>query len=376
MLNINYEAEPIVVTKISVRLEDLIQSPKVEEIEEKFVEVMKLTYGKEEPGKTLVTSNFKVVADKLVIECIEYNMDNYEANKKISEMKLPLKDVLFDEMGLEDSDQIMITKTDYVEPDGYGEEDDDEYFDPFVRVSIKMSPEYYNTVWTANELDRYNTEETLDHVGGQQIEPILVRPEEADKLVKIEEQYLASMFNSVGIPQELVDGCECQCPECEEQKDVGEELFNAICENVAKAANVPVDFLKGSTKLGMGDVPFKVPEVGTEAYKDLLVKRASELTGIPEEFFTQENLKDIDPEDLDEEQLEAIKKIIEIMNDPGKKTVFIDDYGNVYDEEEAEAYNIDNQEEKTASIDSEGRVHKVDDEGNEIVEENGESDDQ
>lgn len=335
MLNINYAVEPMVITKIGVKLDDIIESEKVSTIEDKFIEMIKESYGQEENNE-MITSNFKVSGDKLIIECINYNTNDYESNKKIAEMKLSLTDVLFTEMGLENNNQIKITKTELVEsPESDSLEYDEEYFDPYVTVSIKMTPEYYNTIWTENEVERFESPETLETVAGQRIDPIIVDNDQVEDILSIEEQYLSSMFASAGIPQELVDQViddECNCGDCE--PSLGDDsMRDYLMDRAASLMGLDYESIKErlSSELGLNnDIVDKVTQI-------VLSSKANN---------KEVSIDDIDVSTLTEDQINSLKHLLSILQDSNKMTLFVDNEGNCYTEEEVEKIKKEEEERK------------------------------
>lgn len=335
MLNINYAVEPMVITKIGVKLDDIIESEKVSTIEDKFIEMIKESYGQEENNE-MITSNFKVSGDKLIIECINYNTTDYESNKKIAEMKLSLTDVLFTEMGLENNNQIKITKTELVEsPESDSLEYDEEYFDPYVTVSIKMTPEYYNTIWTENEVERFESPETLETVAGQKIDPIIVDNDQVEDILSIEEQYLASMFASAGIPQELVDQViddECNCGDCEPSPG-SDSMRDYLMDRSASLMGLDYESIKErlSSELGLNnDIVDKVTQI-------VLSSKANN---------KEVSIDDIDVSTLTEDQINSLKHLLSILQDSNKMTLFVDNEGNCYTEEEVEKIKKEEEERK------------------------------
>lgn len=336
MLNINYAVEPMVITKIGVKLDDIVESEKVSTIEDKFIEMIKESYGQEENNE-MITSNFKVLGDKLIIECINYNTTDYESNKKIAEMKLSLTDVLFTEMGLENNNQIKITKTELIEsPESDSLEYDEEYFDPYVRVSIKMTPEYYNTIWTENEVERFESPETLETVAGQKIDPIIVDNDQVEDILSIEEQYLSSMFASAGIPQDLVEQViddECNCGDCEPSlgsDSIGEYLM----DRAASLMGLDYEYIKEriSSELGLNkDIVDKVTQI-------VISSKANN---------KEVSIDDIDVSTLTEDQINSLKHLLSILQDSNKISLFVDNEGNYYTEEEVEKIKKEEEERKT-----------------------------
>lgn len=325
MLNINYAVEPMVITKIGVKLDDIIESEKVSTIEDKFIEMIKESYGQEE-NNGMITSNFKVSGDKLIIECINYNTTDYESNKKIAEMKLSLTDVLFTEMGLENNNQIKITKTELVEsPDSDDLEYDEDYFDPYVTVSIKMTPDYYNTIWTDNEVERFESPETLETVAGQKIDPIIVDNEQVEDILSIEQQYLSSLFASTGIPQELVDQVvneECNC-EGDEPRVGNDKMRESLLNRATSLMDLDFDSIKDrlSKKLGLtNDMIDKVVQL-------ILSSKAND---------KEASINDIDVSSLTEEQVNAINHLLITLQKRDGMSLFVDNEGNCYTEEEVE----------------------------------------
>lgn len=335
MLNINYAVEPMVITKIGVKLDDIIESEKVSTIEDKFIEMIKESYGQEENNE-MITSNFKVSGDKLIIECINYNTTDYESNKKIAEMKLSLTDVLFTEMGLENNNQIKITKTELVEsPDSDDLEYDEDYFDPYVTVSIKMTPDYYNTIWTDNEVERFESPETLETVAGQKIDPIIVDNEQVEDILSIEQQYLSSLFASAGIPQELVDQVvdeECNC-EGDEPRVGNDKMRESLLNRAASLMDLDFDSIKDrlSKKLGLtNDMIDKVVQI-------ILSSKAND---------KEVSIDDIDVSSLTEEQVNAINHLLITLQKRDGMSLFVDNEGNCYTEEEVEKIKKEEEERK------------------------------
>lgn len=336
MLNINYAVEPMVITKIGVKLDDIIESEKVSTIEDKFIEMIKESYGQEENNE-MITSNFKVSGDKLIIECINYNTTDYESNKKIAEMKLSLTDVLFTEMGLENNNQIKITKTELVEsPDSDDLEYDEDYFDPYVTVSIKMTPDYYNTIWTDNEVERFESPETLETVAGQKIDPIIVDNEQVEDILSIEQQYLSSLFASAGIPQELVDQVvdeECNC-EGDEPRVGNDKMRESLLNRATSLMDLDVDSIKDrlSKKLGLtNDMIDKVVQL-------ILSSKAND---------KEASINDIDVSSLTEEQVNAINHLLITLQKRDGMSLFVDNEGNCYTEEEVEKIKKEEEERKS-----------------------------
>lgn len=336
MLNINYAVEPMVITKIGVKLDDIIESEKVSTIEDKFIEMIKESYGQEENNE-MITSNFKVSGDKLIIECINYNTTDYESNKKIAEMKLSLTDVLFTEMGLENNNQIKITKTELVEsPDSDDLEYDEDYFDPYVTVSIKMTPDYYNTIWTDNEVERFESPETLETVAGQKIDPIIVDNEQVEDILSIEQQYLSSLFASAGIPQELVDQVvdeECNC-EGDEPRVGNDKMRESLLNRAASLMDLDFDSIKDrlSKKLGLtNDMIDKVVQI-------ILSSKAND---------KEVSIDDIDVSSLTEEQVNAINHLLITLQKRDGMSLFVDNEGNCYTEEEVEKIKKEEEERKS-----------------------------
>lgn len=336
MLNINYAVEPMVITKIGVKLDDIIESEKVSTIEDKFIEMIKESYGQEENNE-MITSNFKVSGDKLIIECINYNTTDYESNKKIAEMKLSLTDVLFTEMGLENNNQIKITKTELVEsPDSDDLEYDEDYFDPYVTVSIKMTPDYYNTIWTDNEVERFESPETLETVAGQKIDPIIVDNEQVEDILSIEQQYLSSLFASAGIPQELVDQVvdeECNC-EGDEPRVGNDKMRESLLNRAASLMDLDFDSIKDrlSKKLGLtNDMIDKVVQL-------ILSSKAND---------KEASINDIDVSSLTEEQVNAINHLLITLQKRDGMSLFVDNEGNCYTEEEVEKIKKEEEERKS-----------------------------
>lgn len=335
MLNINYAVEPMVITKIGVKLDDIIESEKVSTIEDKFIEMIKESYGQEE-NNGMITSNFKVSGDKLIIECINYNTTDYESNKKIAEMKLSLTDVLFTEMGLENNNQIKITKTELVEsPDSDDLEYDEDYFDPYVTVSIKMTPDYYNTIWTDNEVERFESPETLETVAGQKIDPIIVDNEQVEDILSIEQQYLSSLFASTGIPQELVDQVvneECNC-EGDEPRVGNDKMRESLLNRATSLMDLDFDSIKDrlSKKLGLtNDMIDKVVQL-------ILSSKAND---------KEASINDIDVSSLTEEQVNAINHLLITLQKRDGMSLFVDNEGNCYTEEEVEKIKKEEEERK------------------------------
>lgn len=335
MLNINYAVEPMVITKIGVKLDDIIESEKVSTIEDKFIEMIKESYGQEENNE-MITSNFKVSGDKLIIECINYNTTDYESNKKIAEMKLSLTDVLFTEMGLENNNQIKITKTELVEsPDSDDLEYDEDYFDPYVTVSIKMTPDYYNTIWTDNEVERFESPETLETVAGQKIDPIIVDNEQVEDILSIEQQYLSSLFASAGIPQELVDQVvdeECNC-EGDEPRVGNDKMRESLLNRATSLMDLDFDSIKDrlSKKLGLtNDMIDKVVQL-------ILSSKAND---------KEASINDIDVSSLTEEQVNAINHLLITLQKRDGMSLFVDNEGNCYTEEEVEKIKKEEEERK------------------------------
>lgn len=336
MLNINYAVEPMVITKIGVKLDDIIESEKVSTIEDKFIEMIKESYGQEENNE-MITSNFKVSGDKLIIECINYNTTDYESNKKIAEMKLSLTDVLFTEMGLENNNQIKITKTELVEsPDSDDLEYDEDYFDPYVTVSIKMTPDYYNTIWTDNEVERFESPETLETVAGQKIDPIIVDNEQVEDILSIEQQYLSSLFASAGIPQELVDQVvdeECNC-EGDEPRVGNDKMRESLLNRATSLMDLDFDSIKDrlSKKLGLtNDMIDKVVQL-------ILSSKAND---------KEASINDIDVSSLTEEQVNAINHLLITLQKRDGMSLFVDNEGNCYTEEEVEKIKKEEEERKS-----------------------------
>lgn len=336
MLNINYAVEPMVITKIGVKLDDIIESEKVSTIEDKFIEMIKESYGQEE-NNGMITSNFKVSGDKLIIECINYNTTDYESNKKIAEMKLSLTDVLFTEMGLENNNQIKITKTELVEsPDSDDLEYDEDYFDPYVTVSIKMTPDYYNTIWTDNEVERFESPETLETVAGQKIDPIIVDNEQVEDILSIEQQYLSSLFASAGIPQELVDQVddeECNC-EGDEPRVGNDKMRESLLNRATSLMDLDFDSIKDrlSKKLGLtNDMIDKVVQL-------ILSSKAND---------KEASINDIDVSSLTEEQVNAINHLLITLQKRDGMSLFVDNEGNCYTEEEVEKIKKEEEERKS-----------------------------
>ena len=336
MLNINYAVEPMVITKIGVKLDDIIESEKVSTIEDKFIEMIKESYGQEENNE-MITSNFKVSGDKLIIECINYNTTDYESNKKIAEMKLSLTDVLFTEMGLENNNQIKITKTELVEsPDSDDLEYDEDYFDPYVTVSIKMTPDYYNTIWTDNEVERFESPETLETVAGQKIDPIIVDNEQVEDILSIEQQYLSSLFASAGIPQELVDQAvdeECNC-EDDEPRVGNDKMRESLLNRATSLMDLDFDSIKDrlSKKLGLtNDMIDKVVQL-------ILSSKAND---------KEASINDIDVSSLTEEQVNAINHLLITLQKRDGMSLFVDNEGNCYTEEEVEKIKKEEEERKS-----------------------------
>lgn len=336
MLNINYAVEPMVITKIGVKLDDIIESEKVSTIEDKFIEMIKESYGQEE-NNGMITSNFKVSGDKLIIECINYNTTDYESNKKIAEMKLSLTDVLFTEMGLENNNQIKITKTELVEsPDSDDLEYDEDYFDPYVTVSIKMTPDYYNTIWTDNEVERFESPETLETVAGQKIDPIIVDNEQVEDILSIEQQYLSSLFASAGIPQELVDQAvdeECNC-EGDEPRVGNDKMRESLLNRATSLMDLDFDSIKDrlSKKLGLtNDMIDKVVQL-------ILSSKAND---------KEASINDIDVSSLTEEQVNAINHLLITLQKRDGMSLFVDNEGNCYTEEEVEKIKKEEEERKS-----------------------------
>ena len=336
MLNINYAVEPMVITKIGVKLDDIIESEKVSTIEDKFIEMIKESYGQEE-NNGMITSNFKVSGDKLIIECINYNTTDYESNKKIAEMKLSLTDVLFTEMGLENNNQIKITKTELVEsPDSDDLEYDEDYFDPYVTVSIKMTPDYYNTIWTDNEVERFESPETLETVAGQKIDPIIVDNEQVEDILSIEQQYLSSLFASAGIPQELVDQAvdeECNC-EDDEPRVGNDKMRESLLNRATSLMDLDFDSIKDrlSKKLGLtNDMIDKVVQL-------ILSSKAND---------KEASINDIDVSSLTEEQVNAINHLLITLQKRDGMSLFVDNEGNYYTEEEVEKIKKEEEERKS-----------------------------
>lgn len=336
MLNINYAVEPMVITKIGVKLDDIIESEKVSTIEDKFIEMIKESYGQEENNE-MITSNFKVSGDKLIIECINYNTTDYESNKKIAEMKLSLTDVLFTEMGLENNNQIKITKTELVEsPDSDDLEYDEDYFDPYVTVSIKMTPDYYNTIWTDNEVERFESPETLETVAGQKIDPIIVDNEQVEDILSIEQQYLSSLFASAGIPQELVDQAvdeECNC-EGDEPRVGNDKMRESLLNRATSLMDLDFDSIKDrlSKKLGLtNDMIDKVVQL-------ILSSKAND---------KEASINDIDVSSLTEEQVNAINHLLITLQKRDGMSLFVDNEGNCYTEEEVEKIKKEEEERKS-----------------------------
>lgn len=336
MLNINYAVEPMVITKIGVKLDDIIESEKVSTIEDKFIEMIKESYGQEE-NNGMITSNFKVSGDKLIIECINYNTTDYESNKKIAEMKLSLTDVLFTEMGLENNNQIKITKTELVEsPDSDDLEYDEDYFDPYVTVSIKMTPDYYNTIWTDNEVERFESPETLETVAGQKIDPIIVDNEQVEDILSIEQQYLSSLFASAGIPQELVDQVvdeECNC-EGDEPRVGNDKMRESLLNKATSLMDLDFDSIKDrlSKKLGLtNDMIDKVVQL-------ILSSKAND---------KEASINDIDVSSLTEEQVNAINHLLITLQKRDGMSLFVDNEGNCYTEEEVEKIKKEEEERKS-----------------------------
>lgn len=336
MLNINYAVEPMVITKIGVKLDDIIESEKVSTIEDKFIEMIKESYGQEE-NNGMITSNFKVSGDKLIIECINYNTTDYESNKKIAEMKLSLTDVLFTEMGLENNNQIKITKTELVEsPDSDDLEYDEDYFDPYVTVSIKMTPDYYNTIWTDNEVERFESPETLETVAGQKIDPIIVDNEQVEDILSIEQQYLSSLFASAGIPQELVDQAvdeECNC-EDDEPRVGNDKMRESLLNRATSLMDLDFGSIKDrlSKKLGLtNDMIDKVIQL-------ILSSKAND---------KEASINDIDVSSLTEEQVNAINHLLITLQKRDGMSLFVDNEGNYYTEEEVEKIKKEEEERKS-----------------------------
>ena len=336
MLNINYAVEPMVITKIGVKLDDIIESEKVSTIEDKFIEMIKESYGQEE-NNGMITSNFKVSGDKLIIECINYNTTDYESNKKIAEMKLSLTDVLFTEMGLENNNQIKITKTELVEsPDSDDLEYDEDYFDPYVTVSIKMTPDYYNTIWTDNEVERFESPETLETVAGQKIDPIIVDNEQVEDILSIEQQYLSSLFASAGIPQELVDQAvdeECNC-EDDEPRVGNDKMRESLLNRATSLMDLDFGSIKDrlSKKLGLtNDMIDKVVQL-------ILSSKAND---------KEASINDIDVSSLTEEQVNAINHLLITLQKRDGMSLFVDNEGNYYTEEEVEKIKKEEEERKS-----------------------------
>lgn len=338
MLNINYAVEPMVITKIGVKLDDIIESEKVSTIEDKFIEMIKESYGQEENNE-MITSNFKVLGDKLIIECINYNTTDYESNKKIAEMKLSLTDVLFTEMGLENNNQIKITKTELVEsPESDSLEYDEEYFDPYVTVSIKMTPEYYNTIWTENEVERFESPETLETVAGQKIDPIIVDNDQVEDILSIEEQYLASMFASAGIPQELVDQvlddnnkCEC-CEPTVEDGTLGDHFMNIAASLMGteyESIREKVASELGLSKENMEDVD--------KVIQAILSSKSNE---------KEISIDDMDVSSLSEDQINSINHLLLSLQKSDKMSLYVDNEGNCYTEEEVQKIKKEEEERK------------------------------
>lgn len=338
MLNINYVVEPMVITKIGVKLDDIAESEKVSTIEDKFIEMIKESYGKEENNE-MITSNFKVLGDKLIIECINYNTTDYESNKKIAEMKLSLTDVLFTEMGLENNNQIKITKTELIEsPESDSLEYDEEYFDPYVRVSIKMTPEYYNTIWIENEVERFESPETLETVAGQKIDPIIVDNDQVEDILSIEEQYLGSIFASAGIPQELVDQViddECNCGDCE--LTIGNEfLKDHFMNRVASLMGIDYDSIREKVESEIGLSKENMEDVD-KVIQAILSSKSNE---------KEISINDIDVSSLSEDQINSINHLLLSLQKSDKMSLYDENEGNCYIEEEVEKIKKEEEERK------------------------------
>ena len=203
MLNINYVTEPLVITKVEVKLEDIIGCERVADIEDKFLESVQNGYYDYDPEdytkERLLSSNITVEGNNLVLEYNAYD-DDFNVIEKLANMKVKFSNVLFTELGLPVTPQIMITKTQLVDVNDFdyveGEDCDD--LGVKVVVSIKMTPDYYQDFWLPNEVERYTSPETLEEVGGQKIEPVTVTKEEVDKINEIENQYLTKLFDDLG----------------------------------------------------------------------------------------------------------------------------------------------------------------------------------
>lgn len=256
MLNINYVTEPLVITKVEVKLEDIIGCERVADIEDKFLESVQNGYYDYDPEdytkERLLSSNITVEGNNLVLEYNAYD-DDFNVIEKLANMKVKFSNVLFTELGLPVTPQIMITKTQLVDVNDFdyveGEDCDD--LGVKVVVSIKMTPDYYQDFWLPNEVERYTSPETLEEVGGQKIEPVTVTKEEVDKINEIENQYLTKLFDDLGtVSSELTNAekgqCECDCKVCKYSESDDEkslEIFETIINKCADGMGVPRSML-------------------------------------------------------------------------------------------------------------------------------------
>lgn len=252
MLNINYVTEPLVITKVEVKLEDIIGCERVTDIEDKFLESVQNGYYDYDPKdytkERLLSSNITVEGNNLILEYNAYD-DDFNVIEKLANMKVKFSNVLFTELGLPVTPQIMITKTQLVDVNDFdyveGEDCDD--LGVKVVVSIKMTPDYYQDFWLPNEVERYTSPETLEEVGGQKIEPVTVTKEEVDKINEIENQYLTKLFDDLGtVSSELTNAekgqCECECKVCKYSESDDEktlEVFETIINKCADGMGVP-----------------------------------------------------------------------------------------------------------------------------------------
>lgn len=257
MLNINYVTEPLVITKVEVKLEDIIGCERVADIEDKFLESVQNGYYDYDPEdytkERLLSSNITVEGNNLVLEYNAYD-DDFNVIEKLANMKVKFSNVLFTELGLPVTPQIMITKTQLVDVNDFdyveGEDCDD--LGVKVVVSIKMTPDYYQDFWLPNEVERYTSPETLEEVGGQKIEPVTVTKEEVDKINEIENQYLTKLFDDLGtVSCELTNAekgqCECDCKVCKYSESDDEktlEVFETIINKCADGMGVPREMIR------------------------------------------------------------------------------------------------------------------------------------